>query len=287
MRQRIVPYLWFDTEAVSAAEFYTQVFRNSNIAYRSTIHNTPNGDCDIVGFNIGGFYFMAINAGPMFHINSSISFEVNCRTVREAEELWRQLSTGGHVIRELGEYPFSKRYGWIEDKYGVSWQIIQADWAVAQYIRPTLMFTGDVCGKAEEAAHFYTSIFPDSELRVWRRYEYGEEPNEEGTIKSGQLVLEGLQFNLFDSAEPYGFSFNEGISLIINCKNQREIDGFWEHLSARPEAEQSGWVRDKYGLSWQIVPENIESLISDTNVVQTILNMKKIVIADIRARITG
>ena len=124
MKRKIIPHLWFDKEAAEAAEFYTSVFDNSKINFKIKILDTPSGDCDIVGFRIMGYDFMAMSAGPLFKINPSISFHAKCRTVEEVDELWEKLSDGGIVRMALGAYPFSKRYCWIEDKYGVSWQVV-------------------------------------------------------------------------------------------------------------------------------------------------------------------
>jgi len=121
--QKITPHLWFDKEAKEAAEFYVSVFDNSSINSITPIHDSPSG-AFIVAFQIMGYEFMAISAGPYFKINPSISFHVKCATVEEVDRIWEKLSAGGTALMELGEYPFSKRYGWIQDKFGVSWQVI-------------------------------------------------------------------------------------------------------------------------------------------------------------------
>lgn len=121
--QKIVPHLWFDKEAKEAANLYTSLLPNSKITNVNTIHDTPSGDCDIVSFELAGQKFMAISAGPFFKINPSISFHIKCKTVKEVDSLWKKLIQGGKALMELGEYPFSKRYGWLQDKYGLSWQI--------------------------------------------------------------------------------------------------------------------------------------------------------------------
>lgn len=217
-KQKIVPHLWFDKEAVEAAEFYASVFDNSKINFTTKIHDTPSGDCDIVGFQIMGYDFMAISAGPLFKINPSTSFHAKCRTVEEVDKIWEMLSDGGTVMMELGEYPFSKRYGWIQDKYGVSWQVIYAEGDFKQRITPALMFVGDVCGKAEEAIDFYALVFPDVKSQVFARYAKDEEPDKEGTVKYAQFILDGQEFGAMDSARMYDFSFNEAISFMVNCK---------------------------------------------------------------------
>ncbi|MBN1347818.1 VOC family protein [candidate division KSB1 bacterium] len=281
--QKIIPHLWFDKEAKAAAEFYTSVFVNSKINSLNTIPDTPSGDAELVGFQIMGYEFMAISAGPFFKINPSISFHIRCRAVEEVNQIWENISAGGTVMMELGEYPFSKRYGWIQDKFGVSWQVIQTEGEFTQRIMPALMFVGDVCGKAEEAIGFYASVFQNTKSEVLARYEKGEEPDREGTVKYAQFTLEGQEFGAIESAWTHNFGFNEGVSFIVNCSNQKEIDYLWEKLSAVPEAEQCGWIKDKYGVSWQIVPANMGELIGKNpeKTTPAMLKMKKIIIANL------
>jgi predicted 3-demethylubiquinone-9 3-methyltransferase (glyoxalase superfamily) len=280
--QKITPHLWFDKEAKEAAEFYVSVFDNSRITSVTTIHN-PSSDAEIVGFQIMGYDFMAISAGPYFKINPSISFHVKCVTVEEVDRLWNKLSPGGMALMELGEYPFSKRYGWIQDRFGVSWQVIYTEGDFDQRITPALLFTGDVAGKTEEAINFYASVFQDAKAAVLQRYVAGEEPDKPGTVKYAQLILYGQEFGAMDSAWPHEFGFNEAVSLIVNCKDQSEIDYFWEKLSAVPEVENCGWLKDKFGVSWQITPWNILELLARNPAKTTpvMLQMKKVIIADL------
>jgi predicted 3-demethylubiquinone-9 3-methyltransferase (glyoxalase superfamily) len=257
--------------------------QNSKVKDVTTIHDTPSGSADIVTFELFGQEFMAISAGPVFKINPSISFHVLCKTTAEVDEIWGKLHPGGMALMELGEYPFSKRYVWIQDRYGVSWQVIHTEGDFEQRIMPALMFTQDVSGKAEEALALYTSVFPDAHAQVLERYQKGEEPDQEGSVKYAQFTLNGQDFAAMDSALIHEFTFNEAVSLIVNCKDQAQIDYYWEKLSAVPEAEQCGWIKDQYGVSWQIIPENMGELM-DRNLEKTtpvMLAMKKIIIEDL------
>jgi predicted 3-demethylubiquinone-9 3-methyltransferase (glyoxalase superfamily) len=287
--QKIIPHLWYDKEAKEAAEFYTTLFPDSKVTNVSTIHDTPSGDCDIVSFELVEQKFMAISAGPYFKFTPAISFHVKCKTIEEVDDLWEKLSKGGSVLMELGEYPFSKRYGWLADKYGLSWQIIFAgEQEITQKFTPALMFTGNVAGKAEEAANFYTSIFHNASTTVLARWGKGEGPDKEGTVKYAQVILEGQEFGVMDSAYEHKFSFNEAISFIVRCATQEEIDEYWERLSAVPESEQCGWLKDKYGVSWQIVPRAMDEMMSKGSpeqidrVTQAFLKMKKFDIAELQ-----
>lgn len=259
---KITPHLWYDKEAKEAATFYCSLFPDSKITNVTTLTNTPTGDCDLVSFTLSGLPFMAISAGPIFKFNPSVSFIVNFdpATDRDAQEkldnVWSKLSEGGVPLMELGEYPFSKRYGWIQDKYGLSWQLILSnpDGESRPFIMPSVMFVGKVCGKAEEASDFYLSVFKNSKRGSLFRYSKGMEPDREGTIMFTDFMLTGEWFSAMDSAHEHKFAFNEAVSFIVNCETQDEIDYYWEKLSAVPQSEQCGWCKDKYGLSWQITP---------------------------------
>lgn len=278
--QKIVPHLWFDKEAKEAAEFYTKIFPNSKINNIRTITDTPSGDCDIVNFSILNYEFMAISAGPLFKINPSISFHVKCKTINEVNNLWEKLAEKGKILMEIGEYPFSKRYGWLEDKYGVSWQIILTEGEITQQIMPAFLFTQEQYGKVEEALTYYTSIFSNSKSQILSRYNANESPDKEGNIRYASLMLEGQEFGIMESAYEHKFKFNEAISLIVKCKNQEEIEHYWK-LSDKKEAEQCGWLKDKYGVSWQVTPTIMDEMMKTANkeqlarVTQAFLKMKK------------
>ena len=292
--QRITPHLWFDTQAQKAAELYISLFEDSKIKSSRIIHGTPSGDADIITILLAGQEFMLINAGPYFIFNPSISFLVACSTKNEVEKLWQQLADGGSALMELGEYPFSEKYGWIQDKFGLSWQLMfMGEREVKQKITPTLMFVGEQCGKAEEAINMYKSVFHDSKVGDIMRYVKGEEPDAEGTIKHASFVLAGQAFAAMDSAWKHAFGFNEAISFIVNCDTQAEIDYYWDQLSADPKSEQCGWLKDKYGLSWQVVPTLMSKMFEDQDeqrlarVTEAFLKMKKFDIARLQKAYEG
>ncbi|HEY3389348.1 MAG TPA: VOC family protein [Prolixibacteraceae bacterium] len=285
--QKITPFLWFDNEAEEAVKFYTSVFNNSKIRivthYEGEGANAmgkEDGSVMTLSFLIEGQEFVAINAGPLFKINPSISFFVNCDKAEEIDRLWAKLSDGGEVFMELNKYPFSEKYGWVKDKYGVSWQLILP--GRAQKIAPCLMFSGDQHRKAEEAIRFYTSVFSNSEIIQLERYTAEQGP--EGAIIHAKFTLNGQEFVAMDSHTPLPYNFNPGISLVVNCENQAEIDYYWDKLSEGgfEGAQQCGWLSDKYGVSWQVVPVNLGELLSDPDsaksarAMQAMLQMKKI-----------
>jgi predicted 3-demethylubiquinone-9 3-methyltransferase (glyoxalase superfamily) len=291
---RITPHLWFDKEAVAAAEFYTAVFPDSKVTNVSRITDTPSGDCDIVSFELIGQPFQAISAGPLFKFTPAISFLVRCATTDQVEALWSMLSDGGDALMPLDSYPFSERYGWTTDRYGLSWQVMHdSRGEIDQAIVPTLMFVGDVCGKAEEAVNHYTSVFPDSKVDHIQRYDEGEEPDRPGTVRHLYFALDGYKLAAMDSAREHDFGFNEAISLMVGCETQDEIDHYWDELSAVPESEQCGWLKDSWGVSWQVVPTALDEMMSHSTeeqlgrVTQAFLQMKKFDIAELRRAYEG
>lgn len=292
--QTITPHLWFDKEAKEAAELYASAIPGSRIRSVQTIHDTPSGDCDLVYFDLAGQPFMAISAGPLFKFNPSVSFQVKCGSKEEVDALWGTLAQGGKELMPLGAYPFSERFGWTEDKYGLSWQLMfTGAGEIGQKITPVLMFVGAVCGKAEEAVNFYSSVFEAPAPNIFARYGKGEEPDAEGTVKYARFTLLGQEFAAMDSARAHNFAFNEAISFIVPCDTQEEIDRLWEKLSARPEAEQCGWLKDPYGLSWQITPAVLSEMMTRgdsaqvARVTQAFLKMKKFDIAQLESAYGG
>jgi predicted 3-demethylubiquinone-9 3-methyltransferase (glyoxalase superfamily) len=296
---RFTTHLWFDREAREAADFYTSAFgasngKNSAVKDTTTLNDTPSGSVELVTIELAGQPFSLISAGPLFKFNPSVSFLVACASKEEVDALWEKLSKGGTPLMPLGAYPFSERYGWTQDRYGLSWQVMFAGGRpVPQKITPMLLFVGEVSGKAEEAIHFYASVFHHSKIGDIFRYGRGEDPEKEGTIKFGPFTLDGQHFAAMDSARGHNFHFNEAISFMVYCDTQDEIDYYWEKLSAVPAAEQCGWLKDRFGLSWQILPRMMETVFKDKNqrklaqVTQAFLKMKKFDIEALRRAYEG
>ncbi|WP_099159065.1 VOC family protein [Virgibacillus ndiopensis] len=281
--QKIVPHLWYDKEAKEAAQFYIGLFENSKLLNVTVIDDTPSGDSEIVSFELAGQEFQAISAGPHFKFNPTISLMVACETVEEVNTKWKALVDGGTELMPLGEYPFNKWYGWVQDKYGLSWQLMLVDEDQAsQKITPNMLFSGESCGMTEDAITFYTDIFDDARIGVVSKYEAGESQSSKAKVKYASFNLCGMDFSAMDNGMDVDFNFNEAFSLIVNCKDQEEIDYFWDKLSAVPEAEQCGWVKDKFGVSWQVVPDNIEEVLfkgskdESRRATEAMLKMKKI-----------
>lgn len=286
--QKITPFLWFDGKAEEAINFYTSIFPDAEITQLKKWGEGgpfPAGQVMSASFTLEGMQFHAFDAGPHFQFNPSISFFVNCDTEDEVEMLWQKFSDGGNPLMPLDKYPFSEKYGWIVDKYGVSWQLILANGEAPQKIMPSMLFVGHNAGKAEEAISFYTSVFQNSKIRQIARYGAGQEPDKEGTVAFADFELESQLFAAMDSARDHAFNFNEAISLFVSCQNQEEVDYYWEKLSEGGSEDPCGWLKDKFGVSWQIVPEFLSEKVANgekakiQNMMQALNQMKKLDIA--------
>jgi predicted 3-demethylubiquinone-9 3-methyltransferase (glyoxalase superfamily) len=270
MNSEIYPCIWFDGQAQSAAEYYCSVFNNASITSESPMATE---------FVVSGQRILCINGGPNFIPNPSVSFFVVCETEQEVDLLWDKLMETGIARMPLARYDWSEKYGWLQDRYHINWQLSLGKMEdVGQKISPSLLFTGELNGKAEEAVQFYTSVFENSSVRGILRYTAGQDETE-GNVAHAQFNLGKSVFMAMDSSLPHQFSFNEAISFIVECFTQNEIDYYWEKLSAYPEAEQCGWLKDKFGISWQIIPSILPKLMNDPerseNVVHAFMQMKK------------
>ena len=145
-------------------------------------------------------------------------------------------------------------------------------------LTPNLWFEGN----AKEAVDFYVSVFPDSEITGSTNYPHEGLADFQKELAGKPLtidfVLSGNHFTAINAGPE--FKFNESVSFVIPCKDQAEIDYYWGKLSAVPASEQCGWCKDKYGLSWQVVPENMEALMQRPNAFAKLMEMKKLIIAD-------
>jgi predicted 3-demethylubiquinone-9 3-methyltransferase (glyoxalase superfamily) len=278
MQNNIHPCLWYDGNAKAAADFYCSLFANSKIT-----SDTPM----VVNFELAGQKFMGLNGGPHFKTNPSISFLVISESDEEITALWEKLLDGGFAMMALDKYDWSEKYGFLQDKFGLSWQIMKGKYSdVNQKITPTFLFVGEKYGKAKAAVEFYTEVFPSSSINGILLYQENEGPNEEGTVKHAQFVLDEKVFMAMDGAGEHKFDFNEAISFVVECKDQNEIDRYWDTLTANGGKESMcGWLKDKFGVSWQIIPNNIGKIMSDPAKAQkampAIMQMKKLDMAAI------
>lgn len=262
--------LWFDGQARDAAEFYGSIFDDSKIT-------SDNGM--VVNFELAGQKFMGLNGGPHFKFNPSISFYVMCDSAAEVNEKWAKLIDGGNALMEVGAYPWSERYGWLQDKFGISWQFnYQTSGTVGKKIVPSLLFTQDQLGNAKKAIDFYTKTFENSSIIEEAPYPQGGDF--EGMLMYSSSTLNGFPIVAMDGPADHRFVFNEAVSFVVECDTQDVIDYLWNTFTADGGQESMcGWLKDKFGISWQIIPSMLGKLMSDPEkgqrVIQAFLQMKK------------
>ncbi len=274
--------LWFDDQGEEAATFYCSIFPDSRIgrtvAYGPSASNAagrPEGSVMTVEFTIGNRPFLALNGGPHFRIDPSISFVVGCESESEIKRLWKPLC---HIVRmELSSYPFAETYGWCEDRFGVNWQLILG--SGRQKISPALLFSNKRFGKAEEAIGFYVDSVPNSRVLAMAKDERTK------AILHGRIILAGREFVIFEGPQDPASDFSPAVSFVLGCESQEEIDTLWERLSADPDGGQCGWLTDRYGVSWQVVPKDWGTMLHESDpdrrerLMKAILGMKKIDVA--------
>lgn len=276
MKEKITPCLWYNNQAQEAAALYCSAFADTKIVAQSPI---------VTAISVSGQSITLLDGGPRYQPNPSVSFFYICEKQDEMDRIWKLFSEGGSVMMAIDKYPWSERYGWITDKYGVSWQLALGKVSdVGQKLTPCLMFTGKQYGKADEAIAHYASIFKDVKVDGILRYTAGESPDEAGKVKHAQIALNGQKFMLMDSAA-HGFTFSEGVSLTVHCDTQAEIDHYWGELTESGEESMCGWLKDKFGVSWQIIPTILNKIMSDPakagKAAQAFMSMRKLDIEQI------
>lgn len=292
--QRIVPCIWFDHVAEEAANFYVDSFRDARIVDvvrypeegLAEFQREFAGQALTVDIEVASYRLTLLNAGPEFPVNPSVSFMVNFDPAVDGDarahldELHGRLMDGGTELMPLGEYLFSPHYAWVQDRYGVSWQLMLTNPAgdPRPFLIPSIMFGNLAQNRAEEAIGHYTSLL-GGEVGTLVRWPEPMGPATAGSVMFADFTLLGQWFAAMDAGSDQEAAFNCGVSLIVEADGQAELDRWWDALSAVPEAEQCGWLADRFGLSWQIVPVNLPELMTKPGAFEKLMEMKKIEIA--------
>ncbi|MEI9921991.1 MAG: VOC family protein [Bacteroidota bacterium] len=257
MKEKITPCIWYNNQAKEAAMLYCSVFSNAKVTSQSPI---------VTGIDVAGQSITLLDGGPMFKPNASISFYYVCETADEIDRIWNAFTKEGKIMMPLDKYPWSEKYGWVADKFGVSWQFGLGKLSdVGQKITPAMMFTGKQYGRVDEAIELYSTIFKNSKVDGIMRWGAGMQPEQEGKVQHAQMKLgDYYKLMLMESAGDHKFSFTEGVSLTIHCEDQDEIDYYWNRLTeSGGEESMCGWLKDRFGVSWQIIPVVLTKLMSD------------------------
>jgi predicted 3-demethylubiquinone-9 3-methyltransferase (glyoxalase superfamily) len=262
--------LWFDKNAKEAAEFYSISLMAGKIVSENQI---------VTSISVSDVSILCLNGGPMCRPNASISMFYLCETIEEIDSIWEKFANEGFVMMPLDQYPWAERYGFVQDKFGVSWQFyLKKSFEPRQKIAPCLLFVGEKLGRAGEAIKHYQSIFKAGSEDI-SHYCEGEQPNLPGSVKHAIFELDNTFFRAMDGVGEHKFDFNDGVSLVVNCENQAEIDYYWEKLAVGGSESQCGWLKDKFGISWQIVPKVLPELMNDPErsirVMEAFTKMKK------------
>lgn len=297
--QKITPNLWCNGNAREMAEFYAAVFPGGAITGGSTYPSSSDEGLadfqqDLAGkdltidLTLAGYSFTLINAGPEFAPTPANSFMVyfDPRKPGQSKDdltaMSEKLLDDGKALMPLQEYEWSEWYAWIEDKYGYSWQLILREPLDLDFptIMPELMFGGPVQNRAAEASAHYQSVFQDSMQGLAQNYPAAMGPATTKSLMYSDFKIAGQWFAAMDPGAEQDFTFTEAVSYSVTCKDQAEIDYFWSKLSAHPASEQCGWCKDQFGVSWQIVPANMGELMSRPDAFKTMMQQKKIIIAE-------
>jgi len=268
----IVPCIWFSARAEESVKYYSEVFKNSGIVrvarfseVGKEMHRQEPGSIMSVEFKLDGQTFLALNGCPDIKPNPATSLFAIFETEREIKAAYEALSKGGKVLMPLDRYEWAENYSWFQDQYGISWQLMQTKWEnVGCRLSSLFFFTGDVRGRAEEAINFYLSIFENSSIDGVAHY--GPENKEnEGLVMHAQFRVGDQVFMAMDSGEKESiYPFNESFTHIISCTRQEEVDHYWESLSADGGTKgHCGWLKDKFGIWWQVVPDILPKLLTD------------------------
>lgn len=262
--------LWYDGKAEEAADYYCSIIPDSRVTSRNPV---------VTEFTLAGSKFIALNGGPHYTFTPATSLFVTCESKEEIDRYWSRLTQGGTVLMELGPYDWSEYYGWCADRYGLTWQVYLGNVGdVRQKVVPLLLFVNTMCGRAEEAIRWYTGLFGNSRIDGIARYG-ANAPLPEGHVMHAQFVLTDRVFMAMDGPGEHRFDFNEAVSFVVECDSQKEIDAYWDAITKEGTESMCGWCKDRYGVSWQIIPAQLKELMADPvrgpRVVQAFMKMKK------------
>lgn len=274
--------VWIDGDLQDAVDYYAVIFRDVAVE----MHGVS------ALLRIHGRQVMLLAGDDRYAPNPAISFMVHfdAELLGGAEEAsayfdacYAELGVGGELM-PLGEYPFSPRYAWVRDRFGVNWQLFTPLEAVDEVVVPAFMFGGVNHLHAEPATDAWMQGLGGERVSLDRYLDAasaaGVEPE---AVMFSRFTLRGESFIAMDSGAYHDFTFEPGVSLVLLCEDQAEIDEAWGLLSKRPEAERCGWCQDAWGVSWQVVPVNMGELFAVPGNVDKLLAMGKIELSQLQS----
>ena len=253
MNTKIIPHLSFHYKAKDAINFYMRFFNDSEILNITSIKNENGSSSEKINFQIAGTQFQATSEEVSDKFNQALSLTVLFNSKAEAEILWNKIKDHAVVLRPFGPDEYKQIYASLEDQYGLVWQIMTTSEKIDQRILPSLLFTN----QAEEAMIFYGQVFENSIIETVHR----KKGSEYSSIILSESKIKDLKMSFMDVEPEDNPGFNESLSFMILCDNQEEIDFYWNKLSDKKEVGRAGRTTDKFGLSWQIIPERLFEMI--------------------------
>ena len=255
--QSIYPCILLDNKLNFAANFYIETFGNGKILMEVA---------QFTLFEIENQTFKIINTNhPEHRSNPAVSFMVSFETEEELRKIWNRLKVGGLVLMPLELYDSNNMVGWLQDQFGISWQLITSTSQASKHqkISPFIQFGKSNFGRAELASNFYMEVFKNSKRDNILRY---EEDISNKLVKHIGLYLNEYLIRMADSFTEQPFEFSPGISFTIECETQKEIDYYWNAFAFGGATNAAGWVKDKFGISWQIIPKDMNKWIVNPSI---------------------
>lgn len=256
MRAAITPCFWYERDSLAAAALVQEAFGGGR-----TVDSNPMSTV----WELFGRRVMGINGGPRYRPGSSLSLFVQLPGEVAVRRAFETLARDGRAHLPLAPMPWSPLFAWVEDRHGVHWQLAQSFQEDSRpMLFPTLMFTGPQAGQARAAIDAYTKVFPGSSI--------GElHLSDDGGVRFAIVELAGQTVGFMDGHGGEDEGFTPGVSLSVACDDQAEIDHFWDHLVQGGQESRCGWLTDRFGFSWQIVPSIMGELMSDPQRAQRVV----------------
>lgn len=255
MNNKFANCLWFNGKVEEAADFYLNLFqetkRNRTLYFVEDAHGTT-GDILTISLTLDNQEFVLLNGGPDFVMTPAISYVINCTDAGHLKRIWEELSKDGEMLMDLDNLPGVGLFGWLNDKYGVSWQLKVGDGK--EKITPCFMFANNLYGKAKDAMETWIQYFHNGSI-------LSQSTDNDGNLTIGEFELFGQHFLAMDSAMNHDFTFSMANSFYVYCEDQNEIDNLWDTVTKDGEEYPCGWMMDKFGVPWQTVARDMDDLI--------------------------
>lgn len=260
MTRPIMPAFWCTGTMAEQARAYAALFPGATIDGQDPGAWAPGAPGATLALD--GCAVQLIDGGPMYAPTPAISLFVQRPDEGGVRALWDGLAEGGAVLMPLDAWPWARLFGWVQDRWGVTWQVNLGPLdEVGQAVLPYLTFAGPAAGRVRAALDLYARAFPD--LRVDGIHDHdGSGPDPAGTVMHAQVRLRGGTMMLSESAQGHDWGFTPGTSLSVACEDQAQVDRLWDLFLEGGKPQRCGWLTDAFGVSWQIVPQVLADIMA-------------------------